>query len=460
MAEVYEKNIKQKADYTEGSIIRSILKMGTPSMIGFLAGHIYHMVDMFWVSRLADGETAVAAVTIFANVAWVFFSINMLIGPGSVAIISRRYGEKQYDAAETAIKETYLLKFIFGSIIGVLGYFFVEDIVYFAGARGETIGLAAQYGRVMFLGMGFSLCTYSVYTAMRGVANPNLAMGLMLGSTILNVVLDPILIFGYLGFPAMGVLGASVASVVSYTITLFVGIAIFCTNKTNVKLHFRSKVPMSVATITKILKIGFPAWLGSLSFSGARLAIMPMVAIFGNSVIAAYGVGMTIAAIGIAILVGVGLGLGSLIGHNLGAGKKERARKTADQAILLSIGIMLVVSALIAFFARPIMEIYFDNPETVQVGVNLLQIMAIGFPFTGIYLMLEQVYGGVGLNTPAMIVSVGHSWILEIPAIYIFTQILHYSPNSVWWSITAATFVSAIGFYWYYRKGQWLEAKV
>ena len=121
---------------------------------------------------------------------------------------------------------------------------------------------------------------------------------------------------------------------------------------------------------------------------------------------------------------------------------------------------MLAVSAIVAYFARPIMALYFDNPETIQVGVNLLRIMAIGFPFTGIYLMLEQVYGGVGLNTPVMIVSIGHSWALEIPAIYIFTQILHYSQNSVWWSITAATFISAIGFYWYYRRGQWLEVKV
>jgi len=460
MAEVYNKTDKQKADYTEGSIIQSILKMGTPSMIGFLAGHIYHMVDMLWVSKLPESETAVAAITIFSNVAWVFFSVNMLIGPGSVAIISRRYGEKKYDAAETAIKETYLLKFIFGTVIGVLGYFFVEDIVYFAGARGETIGLAAQYGRILFLGMGFSLCTYSVYTALRGVANPNMAMGLMLGSTILNIILDPLLIFGLWGFPQLGVVGAAIASVASYTITLLIGIALFFTNKTNVKLHIRSEVPMSLTTMKKIIKIGVPAWFGSLSFSGARLAVMPMIAVFGNSVIAAYGVGMTVAAIGIAILVGVGLGLGSLIGHNLGAGKKERAKKTADQALLLSIGIMLVVSTLVAVFARPIMKLYFENPDTVQYGVTLLRIMAIGFPFTGIYLMLEQVYGGVGLNTPAMIVSFGHSWVLEIPAIYLLTQVLLYNQDSVWWTITISTFISAIGFYWYYCKGQWLEAKV
>ena len=210
----------------------------------------------------------------------------------------------------------------------------------------------------------------------------------------------------------------------------------------------------------KIIKIGVPAWLGSLSFSGARLAIMPMVAIFGNSVIAAYGVGMTISTLGISILVGVGLGLSSLIGHNLGAGKKDRAKKTADQAILLSIGIMVSISIILGLLARPIMDIYFDSPETIEIGVNLLRIMAIGFPFTGIYLMLEQIYGGVGLNTPAMVVSVGHSWLLEIPAIFLFTQILQLNQDAVWWSITAATFLSATGFYWYYRRGQWLDAKV
>lgn len=325
---------------------------------------------------------------------------------------------------------------------------------------GEAIQMGADYGRVMFLGMGFSYCAFSVYTAMRGIANPNMAMSIMLGSTILNVILDPLFIFGYLGFPHMGVIGAAVASVISYALAFATGMALFYNGTTNVKLHFKGRVPMSIGSAYRLLKIGIPAWISSMSFSGGRLLVMPMIAMFGNSVVAAYGVGTQITSLGVMILVGIGLGLASLIGHNLGSLKKDRAKKTGDQAILLAIGIMIVCGLIVFFGAGIIMRLYFDSPETVHNGIVLLRILAVGMPFVGIYIMLEQIYTGVGLNTPAMVVSIGHSWLLEIPAIYILTQILNFSQNAVWWTLTAATAVSSLAFYWYYRRGQWLEVKV
>jgi putative MATE family efflux protein len=456
---VAKKN-KKRADYTEGSIIQSILKMGIPSMIGFMANHIYHMVDMWWLARLPQKETAVAAVTIFANISWVFFSFNSLVGPGSVAIISRRYGEKDYDRAEAAIKETFLLKWCIGMALGLIGYFLVDKIVYFAGARGETITLCVDYGQIMFLGMGFGLATYSVYTAMRGVANPQMAMAFMLCSTLLNLLLDPLFIFGWLGFPAMGVKGAAFASVLSYTLTFTVGVIIFYTGVTNVRLHLRGKVSMSMKTAFKIVRIGIPTWLGEMSFSSSRLVIMPMIAVFGNSVVAAYGVGMQVSAIGISVLVGIGLGLASLIGHNLGGHKKERAKKTADQAILLSLGIMIGLGLILVTFARSILGLYFESPETLDYGVSLMRIFAIGFPFIGAFIMMEEIYTGVGLNTPAMIVNAGQAWVIQVPFIYVFSHILGFDQNAIWWIMSGSMVVAAVGFYFYYRRGQWLDVKV
>ncbi len=460
MTDLVTKKNKKRTDYTEGSILQSILKMGIPSMIGFMANHIYHLVDMWWLARLPQEETAVAAVTIFANISWVFFSFNSLVGPGSVAIISRRYGEKDYDRAETAIKETFILKWLVGMVLGLVGYFLVDEIVYYAGARGETLQLCADYGRVIFLGMGFGMATYSVYTAMRGVANPHMAMAFMLGSTLLNLILDPLFIFGWFGFPAMGVMGAAVASVISYTLTFIIGVFIFYTGVTNVRLHIRGKVAMSAKTAFKIIKIGIPMWLGEMSFSCSRLIIMPMIAVFGNSVVAAYGVGMQVSAIGISILVGIGLGLATLIGHNLGGEKKERARKTANQAILLSLGIMVVLGLIIAAFARSILGLYFDNPETLRYGVTLMRIFAIGFPFIGAFIMIEEIYTGVGKNTPAMIINTADAWVIQVPAIYILTQVLHYNQTAIWWAMSGSMIIAATAFYLYYRRGQWLHAKV
>ena len=448
------------ADYTEGSIIGSILKMGLPSMFGFLAQHIYSMVDMYWVSKLPGEESGVAAITFFASILWLFFSFNQLVGPGSVAIISRRYGEKDYDAAEKAIKETILLKLFFGGVFGVVGFFTVAKMLMVVGAEGDALRQGIEYGRIMFVGLGVMYATYSIFTAMRGIANPKMAMILMISSNLLNLILDPFFIFGWFGFPALGISGAAYASVFSFALTLLVGIILLYGNYTNVKLNLKGKEPVSMIAMWKIIKIGIPSWLGSMSFSGSRLIITPLVATFGTAVVAAYGVAGQIFGFGIMLLVGIGLGLSSLIGHNLGGKKFERAKKTADQSILLGIGMMIVFGLIVYFGADIIMKLFFDNPETIKIGVEILQIFAFSFPFFGAFIMLEEIHAGVGLNTPAMIVNIVHSWGFQVLPIIILVQVFGFGQTAIWWALACAGMISSIGFYIYYRRGRWLQQKV
>ncbi len=451
---------KERADYTQGSIMGSILKMGLPSMFGFLSQNIYSLVDTFWVSRLPEKEAGVAAVTFFATILWAFFSFNQLVGPGSVAIISRRYGERDYIKTEKAIKETLFLKLFFGVVFGVIGYFFVDKMLYLMGARGDALAEGIAYGQIMFLGMGIMYATYSIYTAMRGIANPQMAMYLMIGSNILNMVLDPIVMFGYFGLPALGIKGAAIASIASYSITLTLGFWLFFGGRTNVRLHVKGKESISIASMWTMVKIGVPAWLGDMSFSGARLIITPLIAAFGTKVVAAYGVGNQVTHFGMMVLVGIGLGLSSLIGHNLGGKKYERAKKTADQAILLGTGIMMFFGVVTFLFATPIMKMFFDNADTIAYGVTMLRIMAVCFPFFGVYLMVSEIHMGVGMNTPAMVVNIIHSWGLEVVPILVLTQFLGFNQNAIWWTITSAGIIATIGFYIYYRRGRWLTAKV
>ncbi|HWR83531.1 MAG TPA: MATE family efflux transporter, partial [Candidatus Deferrimicrobium sp.] len=213
---------KERTDYTEGSILYSIIMMGLPSMIGFLTQHIYSLVDMYWVSKLPQQEAAVAGITFFSNIMWLFFSFNQLVGPGSVAVISRRYGEREFDLAEKAIKETLVLKLAFGVLFAVAGYFSLDRMLRLIGAEGEALVQSIAYGRIMFLGMPVMFATYSVFTALRGVANPHQAMVLMIGSNVLNLVVAPFFIFGWLGLPAWGVRGAAFASVLCFTLTFLV----------------------------------------------------------------------------------------------------------------------------------------------------------------------------------------------------------------------------------------------
>jgi Na+-driven multidrug efflux pump len=239
--------------------------------------------------------------------------------------------------------------------------------------------------------------------------------------------------------------GAAWASVISYALAFTAGMILFYSGGANVRLHIGAG---------KRLR-----W-SSLSFSMARIVVMPMIAVFGVGVVAAYGVGIRISAFGIMVLVGIGLGLSALIGHNLGAEKKERARKTANQSIALGVGIMTGMGLIVFFGAGFIMGKFFDDPRIIANGVILLKVLAIGFPFLGFHLMIENVYTGVGENRPAMTFNIVHSWLLEVPAIYVTTQVLGLNEVAVWWSISGATAISAFAYYTYFRNGKWLHVKV
>ena len=445
-------------DHTEGSIIKSIVNMGLPSMIGFGLGNIYELVNAFWLSRM--GPEPVAAITILGPVFWVIYSANSAVGAGSVAIISRRYGEKDIPETEATIKEAIILKWIAAVIFGAIGYAITPWMLRLLGAEGNVHEMGTTFGRITFLGLGFNFATYTIFTALRGVANPIKAMIIMIAFNVFNMILDPFLIFGWWIFPEMGVAGAGWAVVISYALTFIGGLILFYSGGANVRLHWRGSRPLRWSRMWMMVKIGLPSAFGTLSFSMGRLLIMPMITMFGVNVVAAYGVGMRVSNIGSTLLVGIGLGLSALIGHNLGAGKRDRTRRTANQAILLGIGIMIVMGVATFIFARQITGLFFEEPEIIGYGAAVLRILAAGMPFLGLYLMIENVYTGVGENRPTMVLNIIHSWVLEIPAVYLTTQVLGLSQNAVWWSLTGALTVSALLYYVYYRRGQWLHVKV
>jgi putative MATE family efflux protein len=445
-------------DHTEGSIIGSILRMSLPSMIGFASGNIYDIADMFWLAKL--GAEQVAAVTIFMTFYWVIGATNQIAGTGSVALISRRYGEKDSPRTAAVIKETFILKWALAIFFGLLAYPFLDRILLLLGAEPEVASLGVRYGRVQFLGLGFSFCAYSIYTALRSVADPNKAMVIMLGGAAFNMILDPFLIFGWWIFPPLGLVGAAVASVASYAMVFFVGLYIFFAGKTNIRLSLKGEVGIRVKSFVEMLSIGIPSGISSVSWSLSRVAIMPIIAVFGTSVVATYGMGMRISALGIMVIVGLGLGVSSLIGHNLGAQKFERAKETARQSILLSMGIMGFFSVINLIFAPQIVWLFFKTPEMLSLGTAILRIITICFPFVGLFIAMEEIYTGAGENKPAMVFSLVHSWVLEIPMALVLTKLFSVSQNGIWWAIAVASILSALLFYLWFRRGGWLRKKV
>jgi putative MATE family efflux protein len=450
---------KKPASYfEEGSILGAILKMGIPSMIGFVSTNVYDLADMFWVSRL--GADRIAAITLFQTFGWVISSANMIIGTGSVAVISRRYGQRRQARTEASIKETLFLKWIAGIIFGAFGFIVLPKVMYLIGARDEVLGMSIAYGRIIFVGLGLSFATFSLYTALRSIGDPNKAMYLMFIATVSNIILDPFFIFGWGPFPRLGLEGAAVATVLSYVITYGVGMVIFYGGMTNVRLHLRGKEPLRWSSMRQIMSISLPSAISHVSWSLGRLVIMPFIAAFGTGIVAAYGMSGRIVAVGVLLVFGLGLGVASLIGQTLGAKLQDRAKKTAALALRTAVIVNLGYAALVGALATWISGLFLHEPELVRAGAEILRISAISFPFMGAFIMMEEIHSGAGDTLPPMFFNILLDWILMVPLVFIGTRWLGFGPTEVWWTITLAIAVATFAFFAFYRKETWLARKV
>jgi putative MATE family efflux protein len=450
--------------HTEGSIIGNIRRMGLPSMIGFAAANIYDLIDIFWLSRLGVGPPA--AVTFFFAFYWVISSANMRAGTGSVAIISQHFGSGDLDLTGASIKETLVLKALLAMAVGAIGYILLRPVLLILGAEGVVLEMAVDYGTVMLGAMVFPFCAFTIYTALRGIGNPKWAMALQLSSIAINMILDPLLIFGWWIFPELGVAGAALASIIGYAFSVIGGLALLYSGVLNVKLHLAAKVKMSFRNIAKIMQIGFPSGIGSISFSLSRSVVMGLVAVYGTEVVAAYGIGNRISAFGIMAVVGLGLGVSALIGQILGAGDKDRAWRTGNQSILLSAALMLLFSVICFFGADFLLNLFFkatagdQSGKVHEAGVILLRISAFAFPFIGMFIAIEEVFTGAGKNVPAMVFNIGGNWILEIPLILLLARAVGLAEIGVWVAMTLSAATGTLAFLWYYRRKTWLEHRI
>jgi len=450
--------------HVEGSILRSIFRMGLPSMIGFGAANVYDLVDMFWLAKL--GVDPPAAVTFFFSFFWVISSVNMIAGTGSISIISQNFGSGRLDFTESSIKETFILKTLLAIAFGVIGLLTLEPVLKLLGAEGRVLEMGMEYGRIQLYAMTFSFCAFTVYTALRGVGNPKWAMALMLISILLNIVLDPVLIFGWWIFPELGVAGAAWASVAGYAFSVIAGLALFYAGVFNLKLHFVGKAPFSFKNMFKIMRIGAPSGLSAISFSLSRSVVMWFVGYYGTEVVAAYGLGNRISAFGIMIVVGLGLGISALIGQMLGAESSERAWKTSKQSVWLAIGVMTAFGAVCFFGASPLMNLFFNSSggESAALvhtaGVRFLRIIALSFPFVGIFITIEQVFSGAGKNLPPMLFGVAANWVLEIPLIWALSWVAGLNEIGVWLAMVLGHAIATLAFVLYYQKRTWLYYRV
>jgi putative MATE family efflux protein len=426
---------KPSVDITEGSILKSVLYMGIPSMIGFGAMTIYALTDIYWVGRL--GMAHVAALTMFGSIAWILGSTNQIVGTGSVALISRRYGQREYEATRDIIRQTLLLKFSLAVLMAVAGLLVVPSIIRFMSDDPDVHRYAVEYGNIFFYGLPFMFSSYTVYTALRGVGDAPKAMYIMLMSTALNVGLDPLFIFGL----DMGVAGAALATVISATCAVVVGLVVLASGRSNITVPLMRRFHPRLSIMSQIMKIGMPAGLNGLMRSVAHWYVTTLVASFGTLVVAAYGFSIRIMELGILFGVGLELGASAIVGQNLGAKKKDRAHEAVVKATLLVMVLTGVLAVFEVIFARQILGFFTTDPAVIATGIPLVRLWS-------------------GNTWPPTVIAGIIEWGVQIPLILLAIHVFHTSETGVWWSMFIAAAIEVMLTFIWFQRGHWKHKEV
>lgn len=450
--------MRQDRDLTEGSILKALFAISLPIVGANILQTIYNLTDTFWVGRL--GENAVAAVSLSFPI--IFFLISLGIGfsvAGSI-LVAQYKGRKDQKNIDHVAGQTLLLMVIISAIITIIGLVLSNPLLKLMGAAPDVLPMATSYLQITFAGL-ILLFAYFVFQAlMRGVGDVKTPLYIVLGTVLLNLVLDPLFINGYGIIPAFGVGGAALATIGTQGIGAIIGLFMLFSGNYNIRLKLREMKP-DFDMIKKMFKLGFPASLDQSTRALGLTAMIFLVATFGTTIVASYGIGGRILSFVIIPAVGFSIATSTIVGQNIGAGKKDRAEKTARMSSIISFVTLTVIGALIFIFSKQLVAVFIPgNAEIISIGSKFLRIMSLSFGFMGLQLSISGTFRGVGKTTAALMLSIISFWILRFPVAYFLSKVSSLSYNGLWWAFPISNVLAgSIAIIWLW-KSDWKHKKL
>ena len=421
-------------------------------MLSNLFQTIYGVVDTLWLGRL--GKVAVAAPTIAFPLVFFMISIGFGVTIAGTALVAQYTGARRHEEANQAAGQVFSFTVIISFVLAIAGFAAARPIMTLMGAETDLIGPASAYLRIIYAGLPTMFGMFVVTALLNGVGDTVTPMKLMGVSTVLNILLDPLLIFGWGPFPAWGVAGAAIATVVSRGIIALLGLYLLFSGRLG--LHIRPHhLRLHWESVKHIIGIGLPAALGQ---SGTALGFTVMTGIlarFGTALVSAFGIGNRFVSIALMPAMGLGQATATMVGQNLGAGRPHRAVRSAWIGIGISSAI-LVVAAIASYLLRTeLVRIFIDDAEVIALGARMLVLVSIAFPFMGVIQVVIGTYQGSGHTLYSMFFSLFRLWALRIPLVYVLGFVVKLGPDGVWWAMLLSNAATAGLSLLFFLTGNW-----
>lgn len=444
-------------DYTSGSIWRAIIVLSVPMVLEMAMQSVFEVVDIYFVGKL--GADAVAAVGLTTSLIIIVFAVGLGLSLAATAMVARRIGEKDERGAARAAWQSVVLTIVVAVPLGLVAVFVSDDLLRLMGATEAVIAAGTGYAQVMLGTNAVILLLFLFNAIFRGAGDAATAMKALWLANILNIVLDPVFIFGFGPVPAMGATGAAVATAVGRAVGVGYQLYVLFGPTGNIRLTRRDMV-LDESVLRRLLRISGPGMLQYLVGTASWLALMRMMAVFGSEALAGYTVAIRVIIFALLPSWGISNAAGTLVGQNLGAKRPDRAEKSVWYCTAVDTVFLTVLGAVFFVFADPVVRMFVSEPGAIAVGVRSMKILTAAYPIWAISMVTVQSFNGAGdTTTPTWIQFVAY-WIVQIPAAWILAISAGYGPTGIFIAIVIGQSVAALAAGWMFKRGAWKTVEV
>ena len=444
-------------DFTTGPIGLAIFLLAVPMIFEMSMESLFAIVDIFFVAKL--GADSVAIVGLTESVMALVYAVAFGLAIGATATVARRTGEKDSAGAAKTAAHVIYLGVIVSLIISALAITFAPQILVVLGAKPHILEDGARFMRIMLGGNAVVVFIFLLNAIFRGAGDAAIAMRVLFLANGLNMILSPCFIFGVAFFPELGVTGAAVGT----TIGRGVGVAFAAWNlfRPGGRIHVdREAWRFDPSLLWRLVKLSSTGVFQLLVATASWTALMPIVAGFGEVAIAGYVIALRVVMFALLPALGLSNAAATMVGQNLGAGKPERSEAAVWKAARFNTAFYFGVGLVFLFFSRPIVGFFTNEPEVVAYGSSALHIIAFGFAFYGLGMVLETAFNGAGDTWTPTYLNILVFWLFEIPAAYVLAYSFDLGPDGVFWAITVAFSLLAVASGLLFKHGRWKEKVV
>ncbi|MFC6835013.1 MATE family efflux transporter [Halomarina ordinaria] len=464
---------REELDLTSGSIARPLLYLSVPIVITNLLQTAYNLADTFWLGQYSTN--ALAAITFAFPMVFLLIALALGLSVAGSVLVAQHTGAGEDRKAEYAASQTIGFTVVVSLVLGGIGFFLVEDFLRVLGAAPEVVPLATRYMQVYCYGL-LSVFGFAVFISlMRGYGDTVTPMLVMFGSVVLNIALDPILIFGFennplfgylglrglestlfalTGYAGSGIAGASIATVFSRSLAFLVGLAILFQGTRGVRIRVRDLVPER-RYARRLVDIGLPA---SIEGTGRALSVnllLFIIAAFPTTVVAAYGIGTRVFSVIFLPAIAFSQGVETMTGQNIGAKEPDRAARANDYGAKVMLVTLTALGVLIFLGAGPISAVFTDDPAVVDASAEFLRVVAPTFGFIGVMRSYSGGFRGAGKTLIAAGVSIAMLAGIRLPLAWVATGWL--GEFGLWVAFAVSNVAGGLLAYLWFRRGTWRD---